>query len=144
MATDLWELIYASTATGPIDIPNLLRRARKRNAGAGLTGLLLASRGSFFQLLEGTQLALDSMFARISADDRHRQILTVRREAITRRAFGEWKMGFFDLDGQAAHELAGIKEFIRGGAISVAGNPGLIRDLFAAFRKESWRAMISS
>jgi len=69
--------IYASAATRHFEtaeLTALLQAARKHNDGAGLTGMLLYTEGSFFQVLEGVPDAVEALYARIELDKRHEQV----------------------------------------------------------------------
>lgn len=89
--------IYISTARSPMsdsDIQSILDVSRRRNAVAELTGLLVAGRNRFLQVLEGREEAVTAALARIAVDTRHRAIVTLSNRAIAKREFGCWAMGF--------------------------------------------------
>ncbi len=91
-------IIYKSRAKPWIsasDLAMLLRTSRRNNARSGLTGLLVYSRGSFLQVLEGMETSVDRTFARIVADPRHSACEIIREERIFEPDFGEWIMGFW-------------------------------------------------
>ena len=98
-------LIYISTSrqvieTGELD--RILTISRRNNAGAGVTGLLIAGGRRFLQALEGDADAVEATFRRIGRDPRHFAVVTLRRETIAARAFPDWTMGY-----QRATALAG-------------------------------------
>lgn len=89
-------LIYISTARGTVtadDLRTILLASRRRNAAAGVTGLLVAGGRRFLQALEGPDAAVEATFSRIGLDPRHHAVVVLRREAITTRAFPQWAMG---------------------------------------------------
>ena len=93
----LIHLIYASAAQREFsdsELGDLLRKARENNERLGLTGMLLLVDGSFFQVLEGPPEVVDGLAARIERDPRHVQMVRIIREAIPRRFFEDWTMGF--------------------------------------------------
>jgi len=91
----LLQLIYISTARpgiGMADVQNILAASRRNNAAHRVSGLLVFNGKRFLQALEGDESAVEAAFARITADDRHRAIVTLSRRAITTREFGDWAM----------------------------------------------------
>ncbi|HEY5718903.1 MAG TPA: BLUF domain-containing protein, partial [Gammaproteobacteria bacterium] len=61
----LYRLIYVSSATvelSLVQLNQLLQRARTKNAALEITGLLLYCDGSFLQLLEGPQGAVEQLY----------------------------------------------------------------------------------
>lgn len=61
----LFQIIYISSATVPFsadDLNPLLRKAKIRNHSAGLTGMMVYSRGEFLQALEGETAAVLETF----------------------------------------------------------------------------------
>ena len=66
-------LIYSSQlGTGYLpDLDGLAEISRRNNARQDITGILLFDGESFFQILEGDEEAIDSLFDRIRMDKRH-------------------------------------------------------------------------
>jgi hypothetical protein len=94
----LLRLTYASRAAEGLtreDLSDIARRAQARNAGLGITGLLLYVDGDFLQILEGPGGPVEAMFERIEQDPRNRWVTRLATERILRRAFGDWSMGCF-------------------------------------------------
>lgn len=93
----LEQLIYVSTATRELDAPELdliLASSARNNPGWAITGMLLYSRGTFMQVLEGEAAAVDALMAILGKDPRHHHLLVLERCAIPARAFARWTMGF--------------------------------------------------
>jgi hypothetical protein len=93
----LTRLIYASTATGPVDpevISSILSSARSFNEEHGITGLLCEGNGKFLQYIEGTPEAIDTLYMRLHSDARHKDITLLERSDIQIRAYDDWSMGF--------------------------------------------------
>ncbi|WP_101068218.1 BLUF domain-containing protein [Roseovarius salinarum] len=89
--------IYTSTAapgTGEHAVGDILRRSRRNNAAAGLTGLLVFHQGRFFQVLEGPRPAVLACYGRISGDPRHGKMRLLDEGPAQQRAFGDWQMGY--------------------------------------------------
>lgn len=110
------QLIYVSVATTPFSnesLEELLRLAREKNAVAGLSGMLLHDDGTFLQILEGPEEAVDELFSKISYDKRHTDTVVLWKREIEERAFGEWQMGFVDGSNGALENVPGFCPFFR-------------------------------
>ena len=96
------------------DLGALLEHSRDRNAADDITGLLIYRynedfrRGNFLQVLEGPEDALADVWNRISSDPRHHTIIVLEEGESDARAFGDWSMGFRNVDEQ---DLAGFVGF---------------------------------
>lgn len=110
-------IVYVSQAVKPFkskDLGALLTHSRKRNTADGITGLLVYrynadyGRGNFLQVLEGPEAELDDVWNRISSDSRHHTIVAIEEGSIESRMFGEWSMGFKNIE---AGDLADIDGF---------------------------------
>jgi hypothetical protein len=91
----LVRLIYASRAVEAFTSAQLVAlttRASRSNAAAGVTGTLIYTDGHFLQLLEGNELAVRNLFARIHGDRRHTDVHKIGCQATTARLFGKWGM----------------------------------------------------
>jgi hypothetical protein len=71
----------------------MLATIRPKNETLCLTGMLLYSGGNIIQTLDGPDEAVDTTFASIVRDPRHRGVFTLLRERIDERAFPDWTMG---------------------------------------------------
>lgn len=143
----LVHLIYASTAASGFDNQDLillLRRARESNAQIGVTGILLYIEGSFFQVLEGQQDAVEKQFAKIPADPRHSNVVTIIKEPIAKRAFGEWTMGFTEISFNDVKSMDGLNDFFGEGSVLEKLGSGRAKKLVAAFGQGSWRSRVCS
>ena len=97
-SADLVRLIYVSRPT-TFD-PHLASRravailatARRHNAEAQLTGALVRSRRWFAQVLEGERAAVEGLYARIQADQRHCDLRLLSMRPLQVRAFADWAM----------------------------------------------------
>ncbi|NEO84945.1 MAG: diguanylate phosphodiesterase [Spirulina sp. SIO3F2] len=126
------------------DLVSLLETSRKNNAKAKITGILLHENGSFFQVLEGTQEAVEQLYERILHDNRHTKVVTIIREPIAKRTFGEWTMGFVKLDSQELDEIIGLNDFFAEGSSFTQLGAGRAKKLLAAFRKGRWRSKVKN
>lgn len=92
----LYQLVYCSRATPGIDdkaVDGIIRIARRRNPEQGITGLLVFGGGIFFQWLEGPRDNITALMARLQADRRHQDIVTLdTSEEVRERLFPDWDM----------------------------------------------------
>ena len=119
--------------------------ASSRNAAQGITGVLVTQQGQevFLQVLEGSRTDVNSLYASIVRDRRHRDVTLLSYEDIEQRRFANWRMGMVDLKrihlgtilryserpvlepfamtGKAA--LALIEELVASGAITTRDQP---------------------
>lgn len=141
----LSHLIYSSDATPGLESPDLkgiLEKARVKNAEKLITGMLLHTSGSFFQVLEGEESVLIQLFGIISSDARHTRVTKIIQEPIAKRAFGEWTMAFSDIDPDELQSIAGTNDFFQNGESFSNLKPGRAKKLLAAFADGRWRARL--
>ena len=141
----LIHLIYASGATvepSEVELVELLRVARQNNGRVGLTGMLLYTSSSFFQVLEGDADVVDAVFARIAADPRHTRIVTIIRERIHARSFGQWSMGYVAAAPREMAAATGMNDFFFQGFCVDQLDAGRAKKLLSAFRDGRWRARL--
>jgi hypothetical protein len=91
----LIRLIYVSQAVDPQTrtlTDSILRKSHAWNAQNDITGVLCEGQGMFLQALEGERGPVTRLYARISADPRHKDLELIHCEGITERRYGEWSM----------------------------------------------------
>lgn len=145
MPSPLVHCIYASAASRALDaqdLAQLLDVARRNNQRLGLSGMLLYAQGSFFQVLEGPEAAVDAVYARIERDPRHTQVTRIIREPIPRRGFEDWTMGFCELSAPQLQGLDGVNDFLQRDSGPVRMDAGRARKLLSAFRAGRWRQQL--
>ena len=111
----LTQLMYHSRESSPFSesgLISLLEQSRRRNAASGITGLLLYGAGQFIQVLEGPDEAVADVFASITRDFRHRELMVLLEEAIEYRAFADWSMGFRRFSKADLDALPGFSNFL--------------------------------
>ena len=105
--TDTTQLIYASKARFGSDLSapstqrtlmRIVRESRNNNPAADIGGVLHFGNGYFLQILEGPAEAVDRLFARIEADDRHGEVKILRHKTVAEPTFGQWRMKFLTLE----------------------------------------------
>ncbi len=108
-------LTYASTAVtdfSPEKLVALLKICRINNITKNITGILLYAQGTFFQVLEGDEVAVDAIFEAIKKDKRHKDITLIEQLPITERLFPYWSMGFDKLEAKELSEMEGFSHFL--------------------------------
>lgn len=135
----LSQLIYVSTAYqefGDQVLERILDSSIRNNRQAGVTGMLLYSKGSFMQVLEGAPEAVDETFARIELDPRHHGVFVLSKEAVERRDFAGWSMGFRRVtEHDPARHPAFAPFFSNGFDVAQLGiHPGAALELLKRFR----------
>jgi hypothetical protein len=136
----LIHLIYVSSARGEIgadELARVLESSVRYNMKQQVTGMLLYLNGSFMQVLEGEDAAVDEAYARILLDDRHTGAMLIEREPIDGRSFGRWSMGFKSL---RSAEVADFPAFVPSfdssvDFASIGARPGLAYDLLELFAR---------
>lgn len=86
---------YRSRFTTPLDpdaLASLVAHARRANAAAGVSGILILDAGEVFQWIEGPESAVEALMAKIAADPRHADIQVLQHTELDHRLFGPWTM----------------------------------------------------
>lgn len=142
----LIHIAYASVAKEELtnaQLAELLQQARAANEQLGITGMLLYSAGSFFQVLEGEAETVDAIFKKLYQDKRHQQLTLIVREPIARRYFEDWSMGFSDVSQEELATIDGLNDFFREGSCFTGLDSGRAKKLLAAFAEGRWRATLT-
>ena len=96
----LIRLIYVSKAVdlqSPALTDSILRKAHTWNTQNDVSGVLCVGQGVFLQVLEGERAKVTGLYARISADPRHKDLELIHCQSITQRRYGAWSMARVDL-----------------------------------------------
>lgn len=104
----LFYLLYFGVARReftPEDFELLLNQARHRNESLAITGKLLHCEGTFIQLLEGPESAVDQVYHSISRDERLVAIKLITTGNASKRNFENWSMAFIEISLQEINEL---------------------------------------
>ena len=108
---------YISRFSTPLDaagIEAIGQQASENNRELGLTGVLMASGGLFYQVLEGPPAAVDRVFAAIAGDPRHTDVLLLDSEDdVPSRLYPDWSMQTIDLDAAAHVRLFPLKALMK-------------------------------
>lgn len=135
-------LVYASAATRhfePKELAQILTKAGRHNLRAGITGMLLYTEGSFFQVLEGNAQVVHKLYDKILVDPRHSRAIKLIEDRIEKRTFPQWSMGFARVSRDELARIPGLNDFFdRGSSFDKLGE-GRAKALLAAFREGRWR-----
>ncbi|HYH17664.1 MAG TPA: BLUF domain-containing protein [Azospirillum sp.] len=98
-------LAYRSERARPLsanELAELCLLSARKNQMLGVTGFLVHFDGIFLQILEGPADAVDTLFATIAVDQRHRHVeILLREDCEGRRNFAFWAMNLGPLDDPA-------------------------------------------
>lgn len=140
------QLGYASAGTVDFsddDLVELLAKSRANNDAAGITGMLLYHEGSFLQVLEGPHEAVEKLYARICADDRHSEAILLFRREHDHRQFDNWTMGFHRVASDPANRPEGLNQFLKTGVTTITDRDAeKIRNILVGFREGRWRRLV--
>ena len=92
----LYHVAYCSRAADGVDdaaVQRIIATARRCNPVQGITGLLVAGSGIFFQWIEGPRDNVTQLMANIKADPRHQDVVHLSAvEEVRERMFPDWDM----------------------------------------------------
>ena len=74
------------------DVQAILETSRRNNQNSDISGILMVSDQTFFQILEGPEGDVDQVWDRIRGDHRHDNICVLTDGALRERSFGRWRM----------------------------------------------------
>jgi hypothetical protein len=97
MTDELCRIIYTSGATHSYSdelLANILAVSRHNNPEHEITGVLAFHDGIFFQVLEGPELSVETLFKNIRHDGRNKGVVILDRSRIEQRVFAQWSMGW--------------------------------------------------
>jgi hypothetical protein len=90
------------------DLKQLLVDIRYQYTRSGITGMMLYSKGTFFQALEGEEEQLKKAFERLKTDDIQKGVIKLKSGSEDRRTFSNWSMGF----KPAAEDVSQLNGFV--------------------------------
>ncbi|MCR9075768.1 MAG: BLUF domain-containing protein [bacterium] len=89
-------MIYVSRraegVTDQVVVDDIVLPAGIKNNKLEITGCIWFSQDRFLQILEGPREAVEDVYTKILADDRHFDITTVSSSPISKRSFARWGM----------------------------------------------------
>lgn len=103
----LYQVVYCSSAAPGVDdatVAGIIEHAQARNAERGITGMLVFGNGIFFQWIEGPRDTMTVLLAKLKADPRHENFVTLSETEETReRLFPDW--GMQPVSGAEIHDV---------------------------------------
>ncbi len=105
-------IIYVSAAVKLLDeheLSSILSASRKNNQARNITGMLIYGEGTFIQVIEGEEDALNDLYKTIEKDRRHKHIIKLTEGVLNKRNFADWSMGFKSVK---AEELTKLERYI--------------------------------
>jgi hypothetical protein len=139
---NLMHVVYVSKSANTnerADLLKILDVARTNNKQLNLTGMLLHVDGAFFQVLEGYEADVTTVYTSIMKDSRHSNITKIIEEAIPNRMFNDWTMGFADLSEDDLEKIEGLNDFFGGNKCLRDIDSGRSKKLLQAFSNGRWR-----
>jgi adenylate cyclase len=140
----LKRLKYISRFAKPLssaDVDEIARVAAENNSGKDITGVLMASGGIFFQVIEGPAGAIDELWSSLIKDPRHSDILLLKsEEGDFQRLFPEWRMKKIDLDRNADIRNEPLKAILQ----TVLRQSIMIQELTSVLERASWAEMVEA
>ncbi|WP_374499424.1 BLUF domain-containing protein [Zoogloea sp.] len=136
----LVQLIYVSSACRDLsenELYDILESSIRHNTQQGITGVLLYTNGSFMQVIEGEEAAIEETYSRICDDDRHKGIFLLSKEAIAKRDFPRWAMGFRRLGRGELDPHPAYAPFLPNGfdAERIGAQPGAATEMLRQFSR---------
>jgi len=136
----------AASVPSKADLESLVAKARIRNRGVGVTGMLLYEGGRFLQTLEGPPKGLEAVWTSIQRDERHADIELLARHSVSARLFSDWDLLLYRKLEQAprtlreklrrSHPLASHKQKIV--ELAFAGQQAEIGGLLTGIAGKGW------
>jgi hypothetical protein len=122
------QLIYWSRPFGfeKAILAGILSSSRRNNPRDDITGALICRHDMYLQLIEGPAAAIASLYARISADDRHADVRLLLEDDVDTRMFPAWAM----LDDEAPTLFWSPQEVAKGSLEAASADE--LRGAFAA------------
>jgi Sensors of blue-light using FAD len=133
-------LVYVSSAVKPFshaELLDLMAQSSTNNGKLGITGMLLYKDGNIMQVLEGEAVAVQTLYAHIASDPRHRGLITLVEGTRAERDFPDWSMGFRDLNSAETRSMPAFSEFLNSPLTGAefAGDPSRSHKLLLTFKR---------
>ncbi len=93
----MYIITYVSNADTNLEedeILDLLKTSKAKNLKKGITGIFIHSEGNFFQVLEGDELVIKSLFKNISQDNRHHNIIKLMERDCSNASYTDYEVSF--------------------------------------------------
>jgi len=99
--------LYVSTRQMPSShLRDLVMRSQTWNLAAGITGALVSTNRHFVQFIEGPNLAMRTLIAKLRHDPRHSDIVPLMDMIVDDRKFSGWSLAYSSSRGLLDERLA--------------------------------------
>ena len=118
----VFQLFYVSNAIlnfDPKEIYHILQTAHQFNPTQQLTGVMMFRGGTFLQLLEGPEDNVRALYAKISKDPRHKNLMVLMERHTDSRLFEDWSMAYHEI---GPFDLSLISEIIEWKSLVTGAN----------------------
>ncbi len=117
MGKSYHSLCYVSSAKESlpsIDLEHLFHVNKRNNTELNISGILIYNNGNFLQILEGEEHKINTLFAKISDDSRHSNIIKLIHSPIDERIFDDYESGFIVVeDSKNLYQLKSYLDWIK-------------------------------
>lgn len=138
-------LVYASaekTAMTPDKLKEIVKVSRQRNTAVDITGILLYSKGSFLQVLEGKEHRINALYKKILRDPRHENIVKITTFESNAKIFSDWSMGYAEVSEDELNSIEGLNDFFTQGNSFANMNKDQVSTILEAFKSGKWHQKI--
>lgn len=101
-----------SREMGPSEVEALVQHAASKNAGLGITGVLLTTGQLFYQVIEGPSAEVGALFSIIREDVRHTDVLMLSDSQAAHRLFPDWSMRLLDFGPETGERLEPLRAIL--------------------------------
>ena len=132
---NLHTLVYLSSSSHQYsqeELNNILTVSRKNNSEKNISGILIYSEGNILQVLEGNENDLRTLYKKIGADLRHKDLILLQDNSIEQRNFEDWSMGFKTATAPEFKELEGYYDLRKNKNISIK-DTSIIKSIVSDF-----------
>ena len=121
------------------EIEELASQAAKNNEINDITGILMAKGGLFFQIIEGPEKNIDTLFSDLLKDPRHEKIITLGIQlGDLKRLFPNWHLKEINLDKTTSERLQPLSAIID----AVHAQSAIIEKLTEALAASAWAELL--
>lgn len=107
----LYQIIYVSKRNcSEEEIHKILEKSRVKNNKIDITGLLLYSKDSFIQCIEGEKEEVNKLYDTIKKDERHSNSILISYKPIKKRDFPNWNMGEKKVNLEEVNLMSNMQE----------------------------------
>ena len=137
----LIQLVYLSSSAAQYssdDLMDILKISRRNNSARDITGLLLYHNGNIIQFLEGAESAVQAVYDTIARDHRHKGVLPLLRRKVSQRDFGNWSMGYKNIQDDEKAQLEGFNDLMNALSSHTVADPSIskpVQRLIRSFRQ---------